>query len=151
MRIPLAVFIEKMGGMKSFVGKFQVPLLAFAAGEDTAKDCCLLTSIQDMQATTKGLGKPMELIVYADADHNIIAGQNYRADVTDDAWRRTIDALHQLARLHHIKRLKRCRLLKPVSGGVDSRPIWTSVRSPSPLTCSRALLKRPLAIPSKAL
>ena len=32
--------------MKSFVAKFQVPLLAFAAAKDTAKNCCLLATIQ---------------------------------------------------------------------------------------------------------
>ena len=92
---PATVFIAKVGGMKSFVGKFQVPLLAFAAGQDTAKDCCLLATIKDMQATAKDLGKPMELVVYPNADHNFSAGPNYRADDAADAWRRTTDVLHQ--------------------------------------------------------
>jgi hypothetical protein len=41
------------------------------------------------------IGKPMELVVYPNADHDFIAGPNYRADDADDAWKRTTDALHQ--------------------------------------------------------
>jgi dienelactone hydrolase len=93
---PVTSFIVKVGGMKTFVGNFQVPLLAFAAAQDKFKDCCLLATIQDMQATAKALNKPMDLIVYPNADHNFtFAGATYRQDDADDAWKHTTDALHQ--------------------------------------------------------
>jgi len=94
---PVTAFIAKVGGMKAFVGNFKVPLLAFAAAQDKFKDCCLLATIQDMQATAKALNKPMELIVYPNADHNFsfAGGPTYRQDDADDAWKHTTDALHQ--------------------------------------------------------
>jgi carboxymethylenebutenolidase len=94
---PVTAFIAKVGGMKAFVGNFQVPLLAFAAAQDKFKDCCLLATIQDMQTTAKALNKPMELIVYPNADHNFSfsGGPTYRQDDADDAWKHTTDALHQ--------------------------------------------------------
>jgi alpha-beta hydrolase superfamily lysophospholipase len=92
---PLTAFIAKVTDMKHFVGKFQVPLLVFAGGKDTYRNCCLLTTMRSMEAAAKQLGKPMEVVVYPNADHNFIKGPNYRADDTDDAWRRTTDALHQ--------------------------------------------------------
>jgi len=94
---PVTAFIAKVGGMKAFVGNFQVPLLAFAAAQDKFKDCCLLATIQDMQTTAKALNKPMELIVYPNADHNFsfAGGPTYRQDDADDAWKHTTDTLHQ--------------------------------------------------------
>jgi dienelactone hydrolase len=92
---PATSFVEKFGGMRAVVTKFEVPLLAFAAAKDTVRNCCLLATIQDMQATAKALGKPMNLVVYPDADHGFIAGPNYIAADADDAWKRTTDALHQ--------------------------------------------------------
>jgi dienelactone hydrolase len=94
---PVTAFIAKVGGMKAFVSKFQLPLLAFAAAQDKFKDCCLLATIQDMQATAKALDKPMELIVYPNADHNFtfVGGATYRADDTENAWTHTVDTLHQ--------------------------------------------------------
>jgi len=93
----VTAFIAKVGGMKAFVGNFQVPLLAFAAAQDKFKDCCLLATIQDMQTTAKALNKPMELIVYPNADHNFsfAGGPTYRQDDADDAWKHTTDTLHQ--------------------------------------------------------
>lgn len=93
---PATSFVDKFGGMKAVVTKFKVPLLAFAAAKDTVRNCCLLATIQDMQATAKALGKPMDLVVYPDADHEFIAGPNYRAADADDAWKRTTDELHQV-------------------------------------------------------
>jgi dienelactone hydrolase len=51
--------------------------------------CCLLAAIQDMQAMA--LNKPMELIVYPNADHNFsfAGGLTYRQDDADDAWKHT--------------------------------------------------------------
>ncbi len=67
-----------------------------------ASVCCrkghceeLLPSGDHPRVTAKALGKPMDLVVYPSADHDFIAGPNYRAADADDAWRRTTDALHQ--------------------------------------------------------
>ena len=92
---PLTEFIAKVTDMKSFVGKFQVPLLAFAGAKDTFVHCCLLATIQSMQATAKKLGKPMDLVVYPDAQHNFIKGSTYRPADAKDAWKRTTVALTQ--------------------------------------------------------
>jgi dienelactone hydrolase len=92
---PATSFIAKVTDMKTFVDKFQVPLLAFAGGKDTFRDCCLLATIQSMQATAKDLGKSMDLVVYPDAGHDFIKDSAYRAADADDAWKRTAAALAQ--------------------------------------------------------
>lgn len=92
---PATNFIAKLADMKSYVGKFQVPALVLAGGKDSFRDCCLLATIKDMEATAKELGKPMELVVYPEAGHNFIKGLDYRAADAEDAFRRTTDALHQ--------------------------------------------------------
>ena len=48
-----------------------------------------------MSSTAKGLNLPFELVVYPNAKHDFIDGPNFRPDDTADAWRRTLDALHQ--------------------------------------------------------
>jgi len=92
---PATSFITKVTDMKTFVGNFQVPLLAFAGARDSYKDCCRLATIQAMEATAKATGKSMELVVYPDAEHNFVKGDTYRADDADDAWKRTTAALSQ--------------------------------------------------------
>ena len=92
---PLTKFISKVTDMKTFVDKFQVPLLAFAGAKDTFQNCCLLATIQSMQATAKDLGKPMDLVVYPDAQHNFIKDASYRPADANDAWKRTTAALAQ--------------------------------------------------------
>jgi len=92
---PLTAFIAKVTDMKTFVGKFQVPLVVFAGGKDDYKKCCLLRTIRSMEEAAKQLDRPMELVVYPDAGHNFIKGANYRADDAGDAWRRTNETLHR--------------------------------------------------------
>jgi dienelactone hydrolase len=92
---PFTSFIAKVTDMKTFVGNFQVPVLAFAAGKDSYNNCCTLTTIKSMEVTAKELNKPMQLVTYPDAEHNFAKGSTYRAEDADDAWRRTTDALHQ--------------------------------------------------------
>jgi dienelactone hydrolase len=90
---PGTSFIAKVSDMKTFVGNFQVPLLAFAGAKDSYNDCCRLTTIQSMQATAKEMGKSMDLVVYPNAAHNFIKGATYRADDAEDAWKHTVAAL----------------------------------------------------------
>jgi dienelactone hydrolase len=92
---PFTGFIARTTDMKAFVGNFQVPLVAFAGGKDAYNNCCLLETIRSMETIAKGLNKPMDLVVYPDAEHNFIKGATYRADDTDNAWRRTADTLHR--------------------------------------------------------
>jgi dienelactone hydrolase len=92
---PATSFIAKVTDMKTFVGKFQVPLLVFAAGKDDFNNCCLLATAKEMANNAKELGKPIEFLVYPDAGHNFIKGSSYRADDAEDAWKRTVDKLHQ--------------------------------------------------------
>lgn len=90
---PVTAFIARSRHVKSFVGGLQVPLVVFAAGKDKFKNCCLLRTVTAMDAAANELGKPMELVVYPHADHNFIAGPNFRAREAADAWRRTAAAL----------------------------------------------------------
>ena len=92
---PVTSFISKVTDMNTFVGKFQVPVLAFAGAGDTYHDCCLEATIRTMEATAKAQGKPMELIVYPDAGHNFIKGFDYKAEAADDAWRHTTETLNK--------------------------------------------------------
>jgi carboxymethylenebutenolidase len=92
---PATWFIAKVTDMKTFVGNFQVPLLAFAGAKDSFMDCCRLATIQSMQATAKEMGKSMDLVVYPNAAHNFIKGATYRADDANDAWKQTVAALSQ--------------------------------------------------------
>jgi carboxymethylenebutenolidase len=92
---PATSFIAKVSDMKSFVDKFQVPLLAFAGGKDTFRNCCMLATIQSMKATSRDLGKSMDLVVYPDAQHDFIKDSIYREADSEDAWKRTTAALAQ--------------------------------------------------------
>ena len=92
---PATSFIEKITDMKSFVSQFEVPMLAFAGAKDTFRNCCLLATIRSMQTTAKDLGKPMDLVVYPNAQHNFIKDSTYRAADAEDAWKRTTMALAQ--------------------------------------------------------
>jgi dienelactone hydrolase len=90
---PETAFIARSTHVKAFVRSFQVPLVVFAAGKDKFKNCCLLRTVTAMDANANEFGKPMELVVYPHAEHNFIAGRNFRARETADAWRRTTAAL----------------------------------------------------------
>jgi dienelactone hydrolase len=92
---PATSFIAKVTDMNSFVDKFEVPLLAFAGGKDTFGNCCLLTTIQSMKATSSDLGKSMDLVVYPDAQHDFIKDSTYRQADAEDAWKRTTTVLAQ--------------------------------------------------------
>jgi dienelactone hydrolase len=93
---------NKMGW---FVKRFQVPVLVLAAQRDRYMDCCVVESMQAMEAAAKQNGKQFELVVYPEANHgfNLQTGAKgepasaYRRDDDRDAWRRTVDML----KLHH--------------------------------------------------
>jgi dienelactone hydrolase len=84
-----------------FVKRFQVPVLVMAAKLDRYQDCCVVESMQAMEAAAKQNGKPFELVVYPEANHgfNLQTGAKgepagtYRRDDDRDAWRRTVEML----------------------------------------------------------
>jgi dienelactone hydrolase len=92
---PETAFISRVSDVKSFVGNFKVPVLAFAGGKDTYLNCCLIGTIQAMDAAAKELGVPMELIVYPQAKHDFIMQPDFRAADAADAWMRTSEALRR--------------------------------------------------------
>jgi dienelactone hydrolase len=93
---PETAFLLRPGGdLNTFVSGFKVPVLAFAGGKDTYKNCCLIATIQSINSDAQQLGLPFELVVYPNADHDFIKGPHYRAGDAADAWKRTTDALQQ--------------------------------------------------------
>jgi dienelactone hydrolase len=74
-----------------------------AAQRDRHKDCCVIESMQAMEASAQQNGKQFELVVYPDANHgfNLKAGAQgepvsaYRPDDDRNAWHRTIEMLKQ--------------------------------------------------------
>jgi dienelactone hydrolase len=88
-----------------FVNRFQVPVLVLAAQRDRYMDCCVIESMQAMEAAAKQKGKQFELVIFPEANHgfNLQTGAkgepvaSYRRDDDRDAWRRTVDILN----LHH--------------------------------------------------
>jgi dienelactone hydrolase len=93
---------EKMGW---FVKRFRVPVLVMAAKLDRYQNCCVVESMQAMEAAAKSSGARFELVVYPYANHgfNLKTGASgepagaYRYDDDRDAWRRTMEML----KLHH--------------------------------------------------
>jgi dienelactone hydrolase len=92
---PETAFIGRVSDVKSFVGNFKVPVLAFAGGKDTYSNCCLIGTIRSMDAAAKELGAAMELVVYPQAKHDFIMPPDYRAADAADAWMRTVEALRR--------------------------------------------------------
>jgi len=86
-------FILKTSDPKTFVAKNKVPVLFFAAGKDTYKNCCLVETAKALAAAAKEVGVPFELVVYPQAKHDFINKPDYRADDAADAWKRTLEAL----------------------------------------------------------
>jgi dienelactone hydrolase len=89
---------SKMGW---FVKRFEVPVLVLAAKFDRYMECCVVESMQAMEAAAKQNGKQFELVVYPYANHgfNLQSGAKgepasaYRYDDDRDAWRRTMEIL----------------------------------------------------------
>lgn len=89
---------KKMGW---FAKRFQVPVLVLAAQRDRYMDCCVVESMQAMEAASKQSGKQFKLVVYPEANHgfNLQTGAKgepasaYRREDDRDAWRRTVEML----------------------------------------------------------
>jgi dienelactone hydrolase len=78
-----------------FANRLQVPVVAFAGGNDNFRNgCCTAAKDAALQAAAKAAGKPFDLTVYPDANHDFVkGGSNYNAQDYADAFQRTTNAL----------------------------------------------------------
>jgi dienelactone hydrolase len=85
-------FIHDVPG---FVSRLRVPLLVFAGAKDHYRDdCCTADIDSKLAAASTAAGKPFQLIVYPDADHDFVKGEDhYNPEHYADAFRRTADGL----------------------------------------------------------
>lgn len=92
----------------TLVKRFQVPVLVMPGGLDRYNECCVIESMQAMEAAAKTRGLALSMVVYPEANHgfNLESGAKgepmraYRRDDARDAWRRTVDMLKQYQPLH---------------------------------------------------
>ncbi|HWQ08799.1 MAG TPA: dienelactone hydrolase family protein, partial [Holophaga sp.] len=79
----------------------QVPVLVMAGGVDRHNDCCVIESMQAMEAAARTIKTHFELVVYPAANHGFnletaASGEPahaYRPDDARDAWQRTVAML----------------------------------------------------------
>ena len=89
---PLNKFISDVPG---FASRLKVPLLVFAGAKDRYHDdCCTADKDTTLAAAATAAGKPFELIIYPDADHDFVkGGDHYNPKDYSDAFKRTADRL----------------------------------------------------------
>ena len=83
--------------------RIRVPLLILAGAADRYNNCCLVESIRQIEAAARELDRPLELVVYPNADHGFNLDRyrgNYRHEDAEDAWRRTTQMLAKHQPLH---------------------------------------------------
>jgi dienelactone hydrolase len=93
--------------MDAFVKRFRVPVLVLPGAKDRYHNCCVIESMQAMEAAAKKTRTPFELVVYPEANHgfNLETGASgepmgaYRHDDDLDAWRRTLEMLKRFQAL----------------------------------------------------
>jgi dienelactone hydrolase len=81
--------------MRSFVARFQIPILVLAAGLDP--EYCPIESMRAMETAAKEGRTPFELVVYPNAYHAFTWENTpiYRPEDVADAWQRTTKMLSQ--------------------------------------------------------
>jgi dienelactone hydrolase len=89
---PANAFIKDVPG---FANRLQVPLVVLAGGKDHFRDnCCTADKDSTLQQAAKSAGKPFELTVYPDANHDFSkGGNNFNPKDYADGLQRTADAL----------------------------------------------------------
>ncbi len=87
-------FIHDVPG---FVSRLKVPLLVFAGAKDHYRDgCCTAAADNTLATASTAAGKPFKLIVYPDAEHNFVKGEDsYRPKDYADAFKRMADSLKE--------------------------------------------------------
>jgi dienelactone hydrolase len=78
-----------------FASRLKVPLLVFAGATDHYhNNCCMASMDSTLAAAATAAGKPFNLIVYPDADHDFAkGGDHYNPKDYSDAFQRMADAL----------------------------------------------------------
>ena len=87
--------------MDALVTRFRVPVLVMPGSLDRYHNCCVIESMQAMEAAAKRIASPFELVVYPQANHgfNLKTGASgepmgaYRREDDLDAWRHTLEML----------------------------------------------------------
>ena len=85
---------------EALIRRWQVPTVAFAGTSDNAGEqhgCCLIENAKAMAASASGRGAPFDLVVYPGVQHgfNLAIPGKFDRPATEDAWQRTLAALHQ--------------------------------------------------------
>jgi dienelactone hydrolase len=85
-------FIHDVPG---FVSRLRVPLLVFAGAKDRYRDDCCAAHVDSLlAAASTAAGKPFQLIIYPEADHDFVKGEDhYNPKHYADAFKRTADEL----------------------------------------------------------
>ncbi|MGB6431161.1 MAG: dienelactone hydrolase family protein [Candidatus Acidiferrales bacterium] len=89
---PANAFISDLPG---FASRLSVPLLVFAGGRDHFRnDCCTADKDVALKAAADAAGKPFDLKVFPDADHDFVKdGAHYNPKDDAEAFRMTADRL----------------------------------------------------------
>lgn len=89
---PATIFIKDEPGFASRLG---MPVVMFAGGADTFRGgCCLAQNGQELADAAKAAGKPFDLTIYPNADHDfVLGGGHYDPAAYQDALSRTAAAL----------------------------------------------------------
>jgi dienelactone hydrolase len=82
---------------ESYVAQIKVPTLILAGGQDRYGNCCMIGTMRSLAAVARKQGKPLDLVVYPEADHgfNLPVLPTYRPDDAADGLRRTAAVLRQ--------------------------------------------------------
>jgi len=82
---------------KTYVAQIKVPTLILAGGKDRYGNCCMIDTMRALETAARELGKPLDLVVYPEADHgfNLRVLSTYRPDDAADGLRRTATMLRQ--------------------------------------------------------
>jgi dienelactone hydrolase len=89
---PANAFIRDVPG---FANKIQVPVVVFAGGKDHFRNgCCTAAKDSTLQDAVKAAGKPFDLTVYPDAEHDFVkGGDHFNSKDYSDAFQHMADAL----------------------------------------------------------
>jgi len=80
----------------TFVTGIKVPVLMFAGGEDTYKNCCLIEQAQAIASAASQQNIPLTLVTYPEAGHEFnLPGDHYDSAADADSWQKATARLAQ--------------------------------------------------------